>query len=90
MNSSFFANFSKLFALIPYLVAGIEQFHSDLPGASKKQLALEALGLAANSGSVLVPGQQQAISAATQLASTGIDASVAFANQLGVFKKTIK
>jgi hypothetical protein len=84
-----FLNFSKMFSLIPYLIMGIEQFHSDLPGASKKQLAMEALGLAANTAATLAPGKQEEIGAATQLASTGIDAFVATANQLGIFKKSI-
>lgn len=64
----------KLLALIPYVVSGIEQIHSDnKTGAEKKQLALEALGLAANTATAIDGKDQAAIQAATALASTTID-----------------
>ena len=65
----------KLLGLIPYLVSGIEQIHGDAKsGAQKKQLALEALGLASGGATGLLPeSDDPAIAAATQLASDTID-----------------
>lgn len=85
-----FLSIAKMLALLPYLLMGIEQVHADAPGSTKKQLALESLGLASNAATAILPGKQAEITAATQLASTAIDAVVSTANQLGVFKKAIK
>ena len=64
----------KMLSLIPYVVSGIEQIHGEAKtGAEKKQLAMEALGLAATSALTLDPGQSQAIQAAAALASDAID-----------------
>jgi len=64
----------KLLSLIPYVVSGIEQIHGDeKSGAEKKQLAMEALGLAATTALTLDPGQSEAIQAAAALASGTID-----------------
>lgn len=65
----------KLLSLIPYLVSGIQQIHGDAKsGAEKKQLALEALGLAAAGAEGIAPASDDpAIAAATALASTTID-----------------
>ena len=39
-------NWMNLIGAIPYVVMGIQQMHAEVPGATKKQLALQALGLA--------------------------------------------
>jgi len=64
----------KMLGLIPYVVSGIEQIHGDtLHGAEKKQLAMEALGLATTTALTVAPGEQAAIVAAAKLASIAID-----------------
>jgi hypothetical protein len=64
----------KLLSLIPYVVGGIEQIHGDAKtGAEKKQLALEALGLAENAAAAADEKDAPAIQAAAALASTTID-----------------
>ena len=64
----------KLLSLIPYVVSGIEQIHGETKtGVEKKQLAMEALGLAATTALTLDPGQSPAIQAAAKLASQAID-----------------
>jgi hypothetical protein len=64
----------KLLSLIPYVVSGIEQIHGDAKtGKEKKQLALEALGLASSSAEAIDSKDASAIQAATFLASTTID-----------------
>lgn len=85
-----FLNIAKMLSLLPYLLMGIEQIHADASGATKKQLAMESLGLASTAEGAILPGKQAEITAATQFASVSIDAVVATANQLGVFKKAIK
>ena len=49
-----FAYLSRSLSVLPYVVAGIQAIHKDANGATKKQLAMESLGLA---GSIL-PTQQ--------------------------------
>jgi len=65
----------KLLSLIPYVVSGIEQIHGDAKsGKEKKQLAMEALGLAAAGATAIAPANDDpAIQAATALASMTID-----------------
>jgi hypothetical protein len=70
--------------LIPAVVVGIEAIHGDAKkGAEKKQLALEALGLASNVASTVLPAEQEAVGIATTMASTLIDGSVALFNKQG-------
>lgn len=53
-------NWLSLVQLIPAVVMGIQQIHSDAAGATKKQIALESLGLAtAAADAVLAPDQKQ-------------------------------
>lgn len=62
---------------VPYIVAGIEKIHGDSKsGAQKKQLAMEALGLASTSASVIDPAQATTINAASTLVSQTIDGVV--------------
>ena len=68
-----------LLPMIGPLVAGIQQIHGDaVAGATKKQMALEALGLAKGAAGVVLPGSQPEIDAASGLASSMIDAWVNF------------
>lgn len=74
----------SLVSAIPYVVSGIQAIHGDaVAGATKKKLALEALGLAGNTAVGTLTGtNQQYAAAATNLASTLID------NFVGAFKAT--
>jgi hypothetical protein len=66
---------------IPLIVAGIEHIHGDAKsGAEKKQLAMEALGLASIVAPQIDPGDQPMIDAAAGLASQTIDGVVAVMN----------
>jgi hypothetical protein len=71
--------------LLPVLIAGIEHIHGEAPGATKKQMAMDALQLAYGGASTLLPGEQPAIDAATQLTSDLIDGTVAVFNAAGIF-----
>jgi hypothetical protein len=73
--------------LAPVIVAGIEHIHGEAPGATKKQLAMDALQLAYGGASALLPGDQAAIDAAAQLTSNTIDGVVSVFNAAGVFAK---
>lgn len=65
-------------AMVPYVVSGIESIHgSTISGASKKALAMQALGLSSSVAEAMDPGQAPVIQAATQLASSTIDGVVA-------------
>jgi hypothetical protein len=73
---------------IPFVVAGIEHIHGEAPGATKKQMAIDALGLASTVASGVLPEEHQAaVAAATELASTTIDGVVKTFNAAGVFQK---
>lgn len=71
--------------LVPVVVAGIEHIHGEASGATKKQMAMDALALASGSAGILDPGDQAAIDAATQLTSNVIDNTVAVFNAAGIF-----
>ena len=58
-------NWLSLVQLIPAVVMGIQQIHADAAGATKKQIALESLGLATAAADVVLPPQQKAIADAT-------------------------
>jgi hypothetical protein len=66
-----------LFQAIPVIVAGVETLHKDKSGAEKKQIAMDALGVASGVAAAVEPQYSEAISAATQGASCAIDAVVA-------------
>lgn len=71
--------------LIPAVVQGIEVIHADskLPGATKKQLALEALGLAQGGAGAIAPELKPQIDAAAEFAGAVIDSTVKMFNVLG-------
>lgn len=71
--------------LVPVIVAGIEHIHGEASGATKKQMAMDALGLAYGTASGLLPNQQPAIDAATSFTSNVIDGVVNVFNASGVF-----
>lgn len=76
---------TQLLSLIPTIIVGVEKIHGGVKdGKSKKQLALEALGLAVTGATGLVPSQlQPAIGAAQDLAGTVIDKTVELFNKIG-------
>ena len=51
----------NLVSLIPALVLGIQQIHAGAAGATKKQIALESLGLATAAADQVLTGNQKAI-----------------------------
>ena len=65
----------KLIQLIPLTIIGIQQIHADtIAGATKKQLAMESLGLAGVVASNTLTGNNAALASGTaQLASSLID-----------------
>lgn len=82
-------NFSWLLSLvsaIPYIVSGIQAIHGDaVSGATKKQLAMESLGLAGNVAvGTLTGDNQKYAAAATSLASSIIDSFVTTAKTTGL------
>jgi hypothetical protein len=77
----------KAVTLLPTIVVGIEQIHKEASGATKKQMAMDALGLASGTASVLAPASDQAaISATSQFASDTIDGLVNVFNATGLFQ----
>lgn len=75
-----------LLQFIPAIVTGIQHIHGDaVSGATKKQLALEALGLASNVATGgLVPARfQPQVQQFTKVASDAIDLTVAGYNAAG-------
>lgn len=68
-------NWLSLIQLVPLTIIGIQQIHSDsIAGASKKQLAMESLGLAGAVSSNLLTGTNAALATGTAtLASNLID-----------------
>lgn len=69
--------------LAPVLVAGIEHIHGEAPGATKKQMAMDALALASGTAGVIAPEHAPAVAAATQLTSDVIDGVVSVYNAAG-------
>jgi len=64
--------------LIPGILQGIEVIHQEAgSGATKKQMAMDALGLAAGAAGAALPEFAPEIQAATSLASGTIDLIVA-------------
>jgi len=85
MNSTMVSWLVKMITLVPMIVAGIEKIHGEAPGASKKQMAMDALGLAYGTASTVLPQDQAAIDAATGLTSNLIDNVVTVFNATGAF-----
>jgi hypothetical protein len=66
---------------LPSVVMGIESMvQGAKQGPSKKDLALAALGLSSQTAANVLPEHQEAVAAATSLASNAIDNFVALAN----------
>lgn len=76
---------ARILQLIPFVVAGVETMHKDAKGATKKQMAMDALGIASAAAEAGLPSQTPAIQAATQLTSSVIDGVVSFNNAAGIF-----
>ena len=80
--------FAKILAqlpLLPGIISGIEYISKEAgtPGATKKQMALDALGLATGVAGVALPGFAPEIQAASELASGAIDLIVKGFNVAG-------
>ncbi len=76
--------------LIPSIVQGIESIHGNaLAGADKKTLAMQSLGLATAVSDAVAPEFKTEADAASQLASTTIDAVVAAFNAAGWAGQTL-
>lgn len=73
----------KALTLVPSVVVMIERIHSELPGATKKQLAMDALHGAAGIAGAVLPQDQAAIDAAHELVGNAIDGTVKFLNATG-------
>jgi hypothetical protein len=84
MNWGLFLKYAfQALTLVPQVVIGIEQIKGGAKqGASKKELAMKSLGLANGVSSAILPEHQAAIDAATALASTAIDNTVALLNAI--------
>jgi len=80
----------KALTLVPVIVSGIEQIHAGAAGSTKKQMAQEALGLAAGIADIIDPAQQPNIDAVAGLISQTIDATVSAFNLIGVFTHKAK
>jgi len=78
---------SKIFAAVPVAVAGVEAIDGEKDGTTKKQLALDSLGLSSAVAQLVAPNQKQAIDAATKAAGDAIDGVVQVANASGDFNK---
>lgn len=62
----------KSVSAVPYVVAGIQQIHAEASGATKKQLAMDSLGLATAVSQVILPPDQAAQSQAVSTAVSSI------------------
>lgn len=58
-------NWLNLVSLLPAVIMGIQQIHTDASGATKKQIALESLGLATAAADAVLAPEQKAIADAT-------------------------
>lgn len=68
---------ARAFSALPYIIAGIQHVHGDaLSGVEKKNLALEALGVAYMGAEMVDPVHAPQIQAVTSMAGTAIDAIV--------------
>jgi hypothetical protein len=78
---------SKLLAAVPVAVVGVEAIAGEKDGATKKQMALDSLGLSAAVAELVAPEHKPIIEAATNTVSQAIDGIVAVANTAGDFNK---
>lgn len=75
----------RILQTAPLVVAGIEQLHGSASGESKKKMAMDALSIAHAVAHDVLPEQQAAIDAATELTSNVIDGVVSTFNAAKVF-----
>ena len=83
MNTWFFLIMRSL-SVLPALVAGIDAIHKGASGTTKKDLAMQSLGLAAGAALALDPNDQPIIDAAAETVSNAIDGVVKTFNAAGV------
>lgn len=83
-------SFLPLFSLIAPIMQGIQQIHGDaVAGATKKQLAMESLGLATATAQATLPAAlQPEAAAASAAASKMIDIFAEFFNSSNLWGKT--
>lgn len=73
----------KILSVVPGVVMGIERMTTGVKqGATKKELAMTALGLSYGTASAVLPEHKEAIEAATVLAGNAIDNFVALQNAI--------
>jgi hypothetical protein len=87
--SNWLALVSKLMAAAPVAVVGVEAIAGEKDGATKKQMALDALGLSSEVASLATPENKPMIDAATTAVSNAIDGIVTVANTAGDFNKAV-
>jgi hypothetical protein len=78
---------SKLLAAAPVAVVGVEAIAGEKDGATKKQMALDAVGLSSAVAELVSPEHKPMVDAATNAVSNAIDGIVAVANTAGDFNK---
>lgn len=76
-------NWFMLAQAISYVVVGIEAIHKGAAGATKKDLALQSLGLAKATATAVIPGQAATIGVVSDAAGSIIDATVKAFNAVG-------
>ena len=78
---------SKLLSAAPVAVVGVEALAGEKDGATKKQMALDAVGLSSAVAGLVTPENKPMIDAATTAVSNAIDGIVSVANTAGDFNK---
>lgn len=75
--------FSRIVPLLMPTTMAVEAIVTEAKaGATKKQLALDSLGVATAVAATIDPSKQDAVTAANQLVSTAIDSIVALQNAI--------
>lgn len=76
-----------LLKLTPYVVSGIELVHKDdVDGKTKKQMAIDALGVATRGAVAVDPGDEELTQTIAGVTGAIIDSTVSDMNAKGVFK----
>jgi len=78
---------SKLLSAAPVAVVGVEAIAGEKDGATKKQMALDSLGLSSAVAELVSPENKAMIDAASKAVSDAIDGIVSVANTAGDFNK---
>jgi len=74
----------RILQVIPPVVIGIEQIHKGAPGATKKDLAMQSLGLATGAAQAVAPEHAAVIDATAETVSGLIDGVVSVFNSARV------